>query len=153
MTESFMKCIYDGYAARESGDPKEAFECFAKAAEFEPNSPIAAFELGCFFEEGEIVPQDLEKAFALYSQAADGCVQKAQLRLAEWYEKGIHVQKNAGLAKHWRVRARKSQKPAWADGNMPEKDGNRPEKGGNKPLTLAESIRKRIAESQANKKH
>ncbi len=109
MTESFMKCIYDGYTAKEAGNQKEAFECFAKAAVFEPNSPIAAFELGCFFEEGEIVPQDQEKAFQLYSQAADGCVEKAQLRLAEWYEKGIHVKKNAGLAKHWRLRANKSQ--------------------------------------------
>jgi uncharacterized protein len=132
-----MKCIYDGYAAKEAGNQKEAFECFAKAAVFEPNSPIAAFELGCFFEEGEIVPQDLEKAFQLYSQAADGCVEKAQLRLAEWYEKGIHVKKNAGLAKHWRTRSTGKEAK---------------EKAREKPLTLADSIRKKIAESQANKK-
>ncbi|MCC7530160.1 MAG: sel1 repeat family protein [Candidatus Melainabacteria bacterium] len=137
MTESFMKCIYDGYAAREAGDPKEAFECFAKAAEFEPNSPIAAFELGCFFEEGEIVPQDLEKAFALYSKAADGCVVNAQLRLAEWYEKGFHVNKNSRLAKHWRRRVNEQE---WKEKNKVQ------------PLTLAESIRRKIAESQSGKK-
>ena len=137
MTESFMKCIYDGYAAKEAGNQKEAFECFAKAAVFEPNSPIAAFELGCFFEEGEIVPKDLEKAFQLYSQAADGCVEKAQLRLAEWYEKGIHVNKNSRLAKHWRRRASEQE---------------RKERNKEQPLTLAESIRRKIAESQAAKK-
>ncbi len=137
MTESFMKCIYDGYAAKEAGDQKQAFECFAKAAVFEPNSPIAAFELGCFFEAGDVVAKDLDKAFQLYSQAADGCVEKAQLRLAEWYEQGIHVNKNSGLAKHWRRRAT---------------DQARKEKNKEMPLTLAESIRRKIAESQAKKR-
>ncbi len=93
MPNSFMKSIYDGYAAREKGDPKEALECFQKALDAEKDSPIAAYEVASFYEQGEIVPQDLEKAYQLYMQAAEGCVEMAQAKLAEWYEKGVHVEK------------------------------------------------------------
>ncbi len=135
MTESLMSHIYNGFKAKQAGNLKEALEYFQKALECEPGSPIAAYEVACFYEEGELVPQDFEKAFALYSQAADGCVELAQEKLCEWYSKGLHVEKNAGLAKHWRQRADEQRK-----------------KDAEPPLTLAESIRKKIAEKQ-NKSH
>lgn len=131
MPESFMKSIYDGYAAREKGDLKEAFECFQKALEVEKSSPIAAYEVALFYEQGEIVPKDLEKAYKLYIQAAEGCVEMAQAKLAEWYEKGIHVEKNATSAKFWRERANEQKKSA-----------------PRQPMTLAESIRQKIIEAQ-----
>ncbi len=126
-----MKSIYDGYAAREKGNLKEALECFQKALDAEKDSPIAAYEVASFYEQGEIVPKDLEKAYKLYMQAAEGCVEMAQAKLAEWYEKGIHVEKNAASAKFWRERANEQMKSA------PQQ-----------PMTLAESIRQKITEAQ-----
>lgn len=131
MPVSFMKSIYDGYAAREKGDLKEAFECFQKALDAEKGSPIAAYEVASFYEQGEIVPKDLEKSHKLYVQAAEGCVEMAQAKLAEWYEQGIHVEKNAATAKFWRERANEQMKAA------PQQ-----------PMSLADSIRQKITEVQ-----
>lgn len=130
-----MKSLYDGYSAREKGNLKEALQCFQNALEAEKSSPIAAFEVAQFYEQGEIVEKDLEKAYKLYLQAAEGCVEMAQTRLAEWYEKGIHVEKNAKSAKFWRER-----------GEEQRKVNDKP------PITLAESIRQKIMESQKPKK-
>jgi TPR repeat protein len=131
MANSFMKSIYEGYAAREKGNLKEAFEHFQNALEAEKDSPIAAFEVASFYEQGEIVPKDLEKAYRLYLQAAEGCVEMAQAKLAKWYEKGIHVEKNAATAKFWRERANEQMKTA-----------------SQQPMTLAESIMQKITEVQ-----
>lgn len=131
MANSFMKSLYAGYAAREKGDLREAFECFQRALEAEKGSPIAAYEVGLFYEQGELVPQDLEKAHQLYTQAAEGCVEKAQARLAEWHEKGIFVEKNAEQAKFWRERAKQQE----AESDTP-------------PISIAESIRLKLLESQ-----
>ncbi|MCC6977758.1 MAG: sel1 repeat family protein [Candidatus Melainabacteria bacterium] len=106
MAEKFIHLIYKGYAAREAGKPVEAFELFSKALESSPESPIAAYEVGCFYEEGELVPQDMARAFELFSLAADGCVEAAQKKLAEYYEKGIFVEKNPDLAAHWANRGK-----------------------------------------------
>ncbi|HNB22860.1 MAG TPA: hypothetical protein PKZ32_10590 [Candidatus Melainabacteria bacterium] len=135
MTNSFMKSLYDGYSAREKGNSKEAFQCFQNALEAEKSSPIAAFEVAQFYEQGEIVEKDLEKAYKLYLQAAEGCVEMAQVRLAEWYEKGIHVEKNAKSAKFWRERGEEQRKAS-----------DKP------PVTLADSIRQKILESQKPQK-
>ncbi|MBX9950311.1 MAG: hypothetical protein K2Y39_14175 [Candidatus Obscuribacterales bacterium] len=135
MADSFIKSIYEGYAAREKGNLTEAFACFQRALELEEDSPIAAFEVGQFYEQGEIVEKDLEKAYKLYLQAGEGCVEMAQFRLAEWYEKGIHVEKNAKSAKFWRER-----------GAEQTKVNDKP------PMTLAESIRQKVMEVQNQKK-
>lgn len=135
MADSLMNHIYRGFKAKEAGRMVDALECFEKALQCEPGSPIAAYEVACFYEEGKIVPQDMEKALQLYRQAADGCVELAQTKLAEWYEKGIHVKKDAGMAKHWRTRSHEQRK-----------------KDEQPVMTLAESIRKKIEESQAKNK-
>lgn len=96
--------IYKGYAAREAGKPAEAFELFSRALESSPESPIAAYEVGCFYEEGQLVPQDMARAFELFTQAAEGCVEAAQRKLAEFYERGIFVEKNLEMAAHWKNR-------------------------------------------------
>ncbi|MBA3992964.1 MAG: hypothetical protein C0469_05495 [Cyanobacteria bacterium DS2.3.42] len=131
MPNSFIKSLYEGYAAQEKGNSKEAFECFQKALDAEKDSPIAAYEIASFYEQGEIVPKDLAKAYKLYLQAAEGCVEMAQAKLAEWYEKGIHVEKNAASAKFWRERSKEQMKTA-----------------SQQPMTLAESIRQKITEVQ-----
>ncbi len=129
-----MKNIYAGYSAREKGNLQEAFECFQNALLAEKGSPIAAYEMALFYEQGDIVSKDIEKAHTLYIQAAEGCVEKAQAKLAEWYEKGIHVEKNDETAKFWRERTIEQQKAA-----------DEP------PITLAESLRQKIAEIQNTK--
>lgn len=136
MANSFMKSLYAGYAAREKGNLREAFECFQNALEAEKGSPIAAYEVGWYYEQGELVPQDLEKAHQLYTQAAEGCVEKAQARLAEWHDQGIYVEKNAEKAKFWRERAKKQE----AANETP-------------PISIAESIRQTILESQEYKEY
>lgn len=106
MAEKFIHLIYKGYAAREAGKPAEAFELFSKALESSPESPIAAYEVGCAYEEGVIVPQDMARAFELFSLAADGCVEAAQKKLSEFYAKGIFVERNPELAAHWANRGK-----------------------------------------------
>jgi len=101
----FLGFIYKGYEAKEAGKPQEAFELFCKALESEPQSPIAAYEVGCYYEEGQLVPKDLAKAFELYSQAADGCVEAAQKKLGDWYAQGIFVQADAAQSEEWRRKA------------------------------------------------
>lgn len=140
MASSFMKSLYEGYAAREKGNLKEAFECFQRALESEKDSPIAAYEVAQFYEQGEVVPKDLEKAYRLYLQAGEGCVEMAQAKLADWYENGIHVEKNAKSAKFWRERGAEQKK---ATDKQPDHK---------KPMTLADSIRAKIMESQNAKK-
>lgn len=131
MPSSFMKSIYSGYTAKEKGNQKEAFEHFQQALDQEKDSPIAAYELALYYEEGAVVQQDLEKAFYLYSQAANGCVENAQRKLADWYGEGIYVERNGAKAKVWREKAAAQKKL-----------DDEP------PLTLAESIRQKIAEIQ-----
>ena len=129
MPKSFMGSLYQGYKEREQGNHREALACFQAALEMETVSPIAAYEVARYYEEGTAVPQDLQKAFKLYLQAANGCVEMAQCKLADWYEQGIHVDQNAETARIWREKAVEQKK-----------------KDDEPPLTLAESIRKKIAE-------
>lgn len=131
MAESMLRHIYNGYAAKEAGREQEAFDCFSKALELEPDSPIAAYEVGCAYEDGKLVAKDLAKAFTLYEQAAEGCVALAQEKLAHWYEQGIHVAKDSKAAAHWKERA-----------------GAQAELDMQPPMTLAESITQAVAEKQ-----
>lgn len=59
--------VFNQYA--ESPDMKAAFDWYEKSAK--QGNPAAQYQLGTFYEEGIIVPEDIEKAHACYKQAAD----------------------------------------------------------------------------------
>ena len=59
--------VFNQYA--DSPDMKAAFEWYEKSAK--QGNPAAQYQLGTFYEEGIIVPKDIEKAHRYYKQAAD----------------------------------------------------------------------------------
>ncbi len=59
--------VFKQYA--DSPDMKAAFEWYEKSAK--QGNPAAQYQLGTFYEEGIIVPKDIEKARTYYKQAAD----------------------------------------------------------------------------------
>ena len=59
--------VFNQYA--DSPDMKAAFDWYEKSAK--QGNPAAQYQLGTFYEEGIIVPEDIEKAHACYKQAAD----------------------------------------------------------------------------------
>lgn len=59
--------VFNQYA--DSPDMKAAFDWYGKSAK--QGNPAAQYQLGTFYEEGIIVPKDMEKAHSFYKQAAD----------------------------------------------------------------------------------
>lgn len=59
--------VFSQYA--DSPDRQAAFEWYEKSAR--QGNPAAQYQLGTFYEEGIIVPKDIEKAHRYYKQAAD----------------------------------------------------------------------------------
>ncbi len=81
---------------------------FSRAVAFlnksaQKNTPLAFYELGLLFEEGQDtagrgVFQNLEKARGLYEKAGDAGVLQGYLKVAQFYEQGIGVERNLQTA-------------------------------------------------------
>lgn len=67
------------------------------------NTPLAFYELGLLFEEGQDssgrgVFQNLDKARELYLKAGEGGVLEGYLKVAQFYEQGVGVERNLQTA-------------------------------------------------------
>ena len=71
--------LLDGEAGRP--DPEAALPCLEVAVA--AHHVVAEYHLGTMYEQGLVVPKDLAKAHALYTDAAAGGVQQAEERLNE----------------------------------------------------------------------
>lgn len=67
----------------------------------EHGSAAAAYRLGCCYEEGIDVEQDMAKAFELYKKGAEGGDCDAQYALVNCYEYGIGTEKDPKKAWEW----------------------------------------------------
>ncbi|WP_346187947.1 tetratricopeptide repeat protein [Rubritalea halochordaticola] len=68
-------------------------------------SPACKYELGCLYRDGEAVETDLEKAFALFKDAAKRGNKKAMVEVANAYREGHGVDVDQAEAKQWQDRA------------------------------------------------
>ena len=76
----------------------------------EEGDPMAQYELGIMYQNGEGVPQNYSKAVKWFRKSAEKGDAAAQLSLARIYDKGHGVQQNdilafmwSNLAARWRV--------------------------------------------------
>lgn len=120
------------YGALHEKDLPLAFELFTRVLSEYPDNETAAYELARFYDEGNVVGADKQKALQLYELAAEN-IAEAQERLAEIYEAGECTAPDRQKAQMLRERAAKQKS------------------SDHKPLTLAESIRRKVEQVQGIK--
>jgi len=70
-------------------------------AEAENNSRAAIFEIGMLYENGVGVAKNFEQATAYYMHAAELGMVEAQRKIASWYERGEHLERDLVKALMW----------------------------------------------------
>ena len=70
-----------------------------------PGYPAAQFNLGVFFEQGQVVEQDFAEAVKWYRLAADQELSDAQSNLGLCYQTGRGVKQNTQEAVKWFIKA------------------------------------------------
>ena len=65
----------------------------------------AQYEIGYWYDEGDVFPHDAQKAFAWYMKSAQQNFATAQTRVGIAYEFGDGVQRNRQLAIEWLIKA------------------------------------------------
>jgi hypothetical protein len=129
MTNAPLRLLTEAFQHRDMGDDKMAFTLFQECVNNTITVASASYELGRYYEQGQVVPQDYKKAFEFYLTAADHDIADAQGKLADWFACGRHVPQDLEESKRWRQKEQAQR----------EKD--------EQPLpTLAQSIRAKIAE-------
>lgn len=127
--ESLIILTTRAYAALHEGNFPLAFELFTKVQNEYPDNETAAYELARFYDQGNVVGVDKQKALQLYELAAE-YITEAQERLAEMYDSGECTAPDKQKAQMLRERAAK-QKVSHQ-----------------KPRTLAETIRRKVEQIQ-----
>lgn len=95
--------LYKGYAEFKMGrydDARRIWEALAAKGNSE-----ALFNLAILSEDGLGVPQDMQRALALYEQGAKGGSRAAQYRLGLIYSTGGRVPRDPQKAEHWLSKA------------------------------------------------
>ena len=77
----------------------KAFEAYEKAAN--DGHAGAQYNLGTFYIEGKVVPQDYNKAVEWFEKAAKQGLKDAQYNLAAMYHQGAGVPKDEEKAEYW----------------------------------------------------
>ncbi len=77
----------------------KAFAAYEKAAE--NGHAGAQYNIGTFYVEGKVVPQDISKAVEWFEKAANQGLKDAQFNLASIYHQGAGVPKDEQKAEYW----------------------------------------------------
>ena len=72
----------------------------------EEGNPIAQYNLGLMYDNGEGVPQDYAEAMRWYRLAAEQGCADAQYELGYMYENGLGVPQDYAEAAHWYLSSR-----------------------------------------------
>jgi uncharacterized protein len=80
-------------------DPKTALDLYRIAAQ--NNLPAALYKVAMYYETGNVVDRDLQKAFALHQRAATAGVPAAMLKTAQYYQQGAGVGRDPIAAFGW----------------------------------------------------
>ena len=92
-----VRARHDAHVGRAGGvDREEAAKLLAAAAKLD--HPLAAYNLGLLYLEGQLFPQDFARAAELFRVAADAGSPEAQYALATLYKEGRGVSKDVGEA-------------------------------------------------------
>jgi TPR repeat protein len=98
-------------ATYESAPPTNGIEVLRKSAK--DGDANAEFQLGVLYNEGKVVPQDIEEAVRLFRSAADKGLVEAQYHLGLMYTDGLGVPSDAEESAKW---FRKSADQGFAQG-------------------------------------
>ena len=77
----------------------KAFDAFMKSAAY--GHAGAQYNLGLFYIDGKVVPQDYNKAVEWLEKAANQGMKDAQFNLAAMYHQGAGVPKDEQKAQYW----------------------------------------------------